>query len=113
MLWGSVIYTSSNVSICFPYTPVVLSVMLGSAFTECQQSAEFRRLVQQFSAVVYDIFRCSSELMNIPPAIADRLNVQPWQQFEKVVPETIRLGKHELEQQQRQHSYPLVCENNY
>uniref|UniRef100_A0A182KCS5 Cytochrome P450 n=1 Tax=Anopheles christyi TaxID=43041 RepID=A0A182KCS5_9DIPT len=71
---------------------VVLSVMLGSAFTECQQSADFRRLVQQFSAVVYDIFRCSSELMNIPPAIADRLNVQPWQQFEKVVPETIRLA---------------------
>uniref|UniRef100_A0A182XBX7 Cytochrome P450 n=1 Tax=Anopheles quadriannulatus TaxID=34691 RepID=A0A182XBX7_ANOQN len=71
---------------------VVLSVMLGSAFTECQQSAEFRRMVQQFSAVVYDIFRCSSELMNIPPAIADRLNVQPWQQFEKVVPETIRLA---------------------
>uniref|UniRef100_A0A182SVM3 Cytochrome P450 n=1 Tax=Anopheles maculatus TaxID=74869 RepID=A0A182SVM3_9DIPT len=71
---------------------VVLSVMLGTTFSECQQSAEFRELVQQFSAVVYDIFRCSSELMNIPPAIADRLNVQPWQQFEKVVPETIRLA---------------------
>ncbi|XP_035894894.1 cytochrome P450 315a1, mitochondrial isoform X2 [Anopheles stephensi] len=71
---------------------VVLSVMLGTSFRECQRSAEFRELVQQFSSVVYDIFRCSSELMNIPPAIADRLNVQPWQQFEKVVPETIRLA---------------------
>ncbi|XP_052901284.1 cytochrome P450 315a1, mitochondrial [Anopheles moucheti] len=71
---------------------VVLSVMLGASFSKCQQSPEFRQLVKQFSSVVYDIFRCSSELMNIPPAIADRLNVQPWQQFEKVVPETIRLA---------------------
>uniref|UniRef100_A0A182PV89 Uncharacterized protein n=1 Tax=Anopheles epiroticus TaxID=199890 RepID=A0A182PV89_9DIPT len=76
---------------------VVLSVMFGAAFTDCRQSAEFRRLVQQFSATVYDIFRCSSELMNIPPAIADRLNVQPWQQFEKVVPETIRLATEIIE----------------
>ncbi|XP_053668910.1 cytochrome P450 315a1, mitochondrial [Anopheles marshallii] len=71
---------------------VVLSVMLGASFPKCQQSPEFRQLVAQFSSVVYDIFRFSSELMNIPPAIADRLNVQPWQQFEKVVPETIRLA---------------------
>uniref|UniRef100_A0A182QLY6 Cytochrome P450 n=1 Tax=Anopheles farauti TaxID=69004 RepID=A0A182QLY6_9DIPT len=71
---------------------VVLSVMLGETFAKCQQSAEFRALVERFSNVVYDIFRCSSELMNIPPALADRLNVQPWQQFEKVVPETIRLA---------------------
>uniref|UniRef100_A0A182N8F3 Cytochrome P450 n=1 Tax=Anopheles dirus TaxID=7168 RepID=A0A182N8F3_9DIPT len=71
---------------------VVLSVMLGASFAKCQQSPDFRTLVERFSAVVYDIFRCSSELMNIPPALADRLNVQPWQQFEKVVPETIRLA---------------------
>uniref|UniRef100_A0A182W5L6 Cholesterol side-chain cleavage enzyme, mitochondrial n=1 Tax=Anopheles minimus TaxID=112268 RepID=A0A182W5L6_9DIPT len=76
---------------------VVLSVMLGASFPKCQQSAEFRQLVEQFSTVVYDIFRCSSELMNIPPAIADRLNVQPWQQFEKVVPETIRLATEIIE----------------
>uniref|UniRef100_A0A182MK14 Cytochrome P450 n=1 Tax=Anopheles culicifacies TaxID=139723 RepID=A0A182MK14_9DIPT len=76
---------------------VVLSVMLGASFSKCQQSAEFRQLVEQFSSVVYDIFRYSSELMNIPPAIADRLNVQPWQQFEQVVPETIRLATEIIE----------------
>uniref|UniRef100_A0A182RHK3 Uncharacterized protein n=1 Tax=Anopheles funestus TaxID=62324 RepID=A0A182RHK3_ANOFN len=71
---------------------VVLSIMFGASFAKCQESAEFRQLVERFSTVVYDIFRCSSELMNIPPAIADRLNVQSWQQFEQVVPETIRLA---------------------
>ncbi|XP_053678929.1 cytochrome P450 315a1, mitochondrial [Anopheles nili] len=71
---------------------VVLAVMLGESFKRCQESTDFRVLVERFSRVVYDIFRCSSELMNIPPAIADRLNVQAWQKFERVVPETIRLA---------------------
>ncbi|XP_050100803.1 cytochrome P450 315a1, mitochondrial isoform X3 [Anopheles aquasalis] len=71
---------------------VVLSLMLGQSFARCQQSAEFRALVSQFSAVVYEIFRCSSELMNVPPALADRMNLAPWQQFEQVVPKTISLA---------------------
>uniref|UniRef100_A0AAG5DX31 Cytochrome P450 n=1 Tax=Anopheles atroparvus TaxID=41427 RepID=A0AAG5DX31_ANOAO len=76
---------------------VVLSVMLGKSFEQCQASSEFRELVQQFSRVVYDIFKHSAELMNIPPTIADRLNVQAWQQFERVVPETIRLASEIIE----------------
>ncbi|XP_058127981.1 cytochrome P450 315a1, mitochondrial [Anopheles ziemanni] len=76
---------------------VVLSVMLGKSFQMCQTSVVFQELIQQFSHVVYEIFQHTSELMNIPPAIADKLNVQAWQQFEKVVPETIRLATEIIE----------------
>ncbi|XP_049543071.1 cytochrome P450 315a1, mitochondrial [Anopheles darlingi] len=76
---------------------VVLSLMLGRSFARCQQSAEFGALVSQFAGVVYEIFRCSSELMNVPPALADRMNLVPWQQFEQVVPKTIGLASSIIE----------------
>ncbi|XP_058064126.1 cytochrome P450 315a1, mitochondrial isoform X1 [Anopheles bellator] len=71
---------------------VVLSVMLGTSFQQCQKSKVFRDLVDEFSKEVYKIFRCSAELMNIPPGIAERMNLRSWKEFEEIIPKTVKLA---------------------
>ncbi|XP_052865477.1 cytochrome P450 315a1, mitochondrial isoform X2 [Anopheles cruzii] len=71
---------------------VVLSVMLGTSFQQCQKSKMFRDLVDEFSKEVYKIFRCSAELMNIPPVIAERMSLRSWKEFEEIIPKTVKLA---------------------
>lgn len=66
--------------------------MLGTSFNP-ESMLKLNELVEQFSRTVYQIFLYSSKLMAIPPQLADRLQLDAWKQFEKIVPETLSIGR--------------------
>nr|AAX85207.1 CYP315a1 [Aedes aegypti] len=70
---------------------VLLSVMLGSSYNEIN-AIKLNELVEQFSRTVYQIFMYSSKLMAVPPEIADRLQLDAWKQFERIVPESLAIA---------------------
>ncbi|XP_062701921.1 cytochrome P450 315a1, mitochondrial [Aedes albopictus] len=70
---------------------VILSLMLGTSFNP-ESMLKLNELVEQFSRTVYQIFLYSSKLMAIPPQLADRLQLDAWKQFEKIVPETLSIA---------------------
>lgn len=72
---------------------VLLSVMLGSSYNEIN-AIKLNELVEQFSRTVYQIFMYSSKLMAVPPEIADRLQLDAWKQFERIVPESLAIGRY-------------------
>ncbi|XP_065089067.1 cytochrome P450 315a1, mitochondrial [Ochlerotatus camptorhynchus] len=65
--------------------------MLGSSYNP-KNVIKLNELVEQFSRTVYQIFIYSSKLMAIPPQLADRLQLDAWKQFEKIVPETLSIA---------------------
>lgn len=70
---------------------VILCLMLGSSYNT-KNISKLDALVTEFSRTVNQIFQYSSELMTIPPHLADRLQINAWKKFEQLVPETIALA---------------------
>lgn len=66
--------------------------MLGSSYNT-KTITKLKVLVHEFSSTVRNIFQYSSELMTIPPHLADRLQLSAWKNFERLVQETLTLGK--------------------
>ncbi|XP_055616682.1 cytochrome P450 315a1, mitochondrial [Toxorhynchites rutilus septentrionalis] len=70
---------------------VILSLMLGSSYNQGNVD-KLDDLIDRFSQIVYQIFLYSSKLMVIPPALADRLQLDAWKSFERIVPETLDIA---------------------
>ena len=71
---------------------VTLNLMLGSAYESFLKLPEVEGMLDEFTKTVFKIFIYSSQLMSIPPELADRLKVEAWLDFEKVVPKTIDMA---------------------
>ncbi|XP_039449492.1 cytochrome P450 315a1, mitochondrial isoform X3 [Culex pipiens pallens] len=70
---------------------VILCLMLGNSYNTTNM-AKLNTLVNDFSRTVHTIFQYSSELMMIPPHLADCLQLSAWKKFERLVPETLALA---------------------
>uniref|UniRef100_A0A8D8PF27 Cytochrome P450 315a1, mitochondrial n=2 Tax=Culex pipiens TaxID=7175 RepID=A0A8D8PF27_CULPI len=70
---------------------VILCLMLGNSYNTTNM-AKLNTLVNDFSRTVHTIFQYSSELMMIPPQLADCLQLSAWKKFERLVPETLALA---------------------
>ncbi|XP_038105396.1 cytochrome P450 315a1, mitochondrial isoform X6 [Culex quinquefasciatus] len=70
---------------------VILCIMLGNSYNTTNM-AKLNTLVNDFSRTVHTIFQYSSELMMIPPHLADCLQLSAWKKFERLVPETLALA---------------------
>ncbi|XP_058826899.1 cytochrome P450 315a1, mitochondrial isoform X2 [Topomyia yanbarensis] len=70
---------------------VILGIMLGNSYND-KSAMRLNDLVDKFSNIVYQIFQHSSNLMTIPPYLADRLKLDAWKKFEMIVPETLSIA---------------------
>ncbi|CRL00351.1 CLUMA_CG013624, isoform A [Clunio marinus] len=70
----------------------ILNLMLGSSTHE-QSDREFDENVWKFVTSAKQIWTTSAKLLTIPPAIADKLHLKVWKDFEKTVHESISLSR--------------------